>query len=97
MAPETQEREVRALAARHNDVLTGDAMLADRDISGRSKFADSVVDADLKRLDIQKPTDLRLWAAIDAKEHNDILRSLFERIDLDAATAREPFGQLPVS
>jgi DNA invertase Pin-like site-specific DNA recombinase len=38
MAPETQEREVRTLAERFNDVIDADAMLSDWDVSGRREF-----------------------------------------------------------
>lgn len=38
LSPETQEREIRALAARHGDNADGLVMLADWDISGRGKF-----------------------------------------------------------
>jgi len=35
---ETQEREVSALAARHNDTIDPDRMLTDWDVSGRAKY-----------------------------------------------------------
>lgn len=38
LSPETQEREVRALAARHNDNGSKLVMLADWDVSGRGKY-----------------------------------------------------------
>lgn len=38
MAPETQEREVRALAARHKDDIATADMLSDWDVSGRREF-----------------------------------------------------------
>jgi DNA invertase Pin-like site-specific DNA recombinase len=37
-SPETQEREVRALAARHGDVIADSSMLSDWDVSGRAKY-----------------------------------------------------------
>ncbi len=37
-SPETQEREVRALAARHDQTIADDAMLADWDVSGRDEY-----------------------------------------------------------
>jgi DNA invertase Pin-like site-specific DNA recombinase len=37
-SPDTQEREIRALAARHGDEIVADAMLADWDVSGRAEF-----------------------------------------------------------
>ncbi|MFN8520529.1 MAG: recombinase family protein [Chloroflexota bacterium] len=38
LAPETQDREVRELAARHGDVIAPDDVLADWDVSGRAKY-----------------------------------------------------------
>src|SRR4051812_28704353 len=38
LSPETQEREIRVLAGRHNDNGSKLVMLADWDISGRSKY-----------------------------------------------------------
>jgi DNA invertase Pin-like site-specific DNA recombinase len=38
LAPDTQEREVRALAARHKDDIADADLLADWDISGRAKY-----------------------------------------------------------
>jgi DNA invertase Pin-like site-specific DNA recombinase len=37
-SPETQEREVRALAARHGDVIADADLLSDWDVSGRAKY-----------------------------------------------------------
>lgn len=55
-SPETQEREVRDLAARHKDVIADADMLSDWDISGRAKFTS------------KRPGYLRLVEAIQAGE-----------------------------
>lgn len=56
-SPETQEREVRALAHRHGDVIADDDVLSDWDVSGRAKYT------------AKRSAYLRL---IDAIEHHEV-------------------------
>ncbi|HEY7935754.1 MAG TPA: recombinase family protein [Candidatus Limnocylindrales bacterium] len=73
MSPETQEREVRALAARHGDKITDRDVLADWDISGRAKFT-------RKRVEY-----LRLVAAIEADECSAVYSYSWSRVGRSVA------------
>jgi DNA invertase Pin-like site-specific DNA recombinase len=79
LSPETQEREVRDLAARHNDNGDRLTILADWDISGRGKYTE------------KRANYLRLKAAIESGECSAVYSYSLSRLGRSVAELSKLF------